>query len=100
MNNSHLIQVKYLRPTNRLGGRVQLKTYDISHLCGDKPWAKVYPFDHRFFGIGEQAEHILRGAGLEIIGFNGRNPEHDIYLCKWDFEKLCALFGVRREKNG
>lgn len=94
MNNSHLIEVKYLGPTNTLGSRVQLKTYDLSHRNGDKPNKKVLSYDYTCNGATQQALIFLANSGLEIIALNTRNPEHDVILCKWDFDKLCALFGV------
>lgn len=94
MNNSHLIEVKYIGPTNTQGSRVQLKTYDLAHRNGDKPKRKVFCYDYTCNGAFSQAEKMLLKAGLEIIGCNTRNPDHDVIMLKWDFDKLCALFGV------
>lgn len=94
MNNSHLIEVKYIGPTNTLGSRVQLKTYDLSHRNGNKPKRKLLSYDYSCDGATQQALIFLANSGMKVIGFNSRNPDHDVILCDWDFDKLCKIFGV------
>ena len=95
LGQSHMVEVKYLAPTNTRGSRVQLKTYDLQHYWNNgKPKSKTLPFDHAVNGgTGEIAELALRRAGFEIIARNDRGP-NIVFMLEWNFEKFAEFFGV------
>lgn len=94
MNNSHLIRVKYLGPTNFKGSRVSLSTYDLSHSRQVlKAKRIVLHYDHVYNSSDDQAVDLLKKAGLVILGKNERGPDTYI-MCEWDYDKLAKLFNL------
>lgn len=95
LNNSHLIIVKYLGPTNTRGPRVKIQTFDLRHRNDDKPHSKILSYDYTFNSSDDIAEFYLKKAGLKLIGKNSRHPTMTVFIAKWDFEKMCKFFGVK-----
>lgn len=96
MNNSHLVKVKYLGPTNTLGSRIQLITYDVNNFDNRlKPTKLTLSYDYASNSVQDQAEKIFKDNGLTIIGANGNQPLEDVFLLKWDIEKMRKLFKVK-----
>ena len=97
LNKVALIEVKYIGPTNTLGSRVQIKSFDVSHRNNKKPKALTFGYDYAHNGRCDQAQSILEKAGFEILGLNTSNPKTDVFFVRWDWDKLAAFFKVEVE---
>ena len=91
MNRAHYIVARYVGPTNTLGARIALETWDLER---NKKTRKFYgwKYEHNF---EEQLGEILEGAGLKELRDNWSHPEHVAITAKWDHEALKRLFGVK-----
>lgn len=93
---SNCITVKYMSPTNKLGARIRLSTYDLSHYNNKKPCRKYLNYDHSCNYADDQAQKYFKKLGLKIHGYNSRGNE-SIYLFKWDIETMAKIFGYEKE---
>lgn len=92
MNNSHLIQVKFLGPTNSRGSRMKISTFD---LLDKKAKSKVVSYDYSASSGLDQVLNALKQSGFDVVGINSRDPDKDYVMLKWDFEKLQEFFNVK-----
>ena len=98
MNNSHLIKVKYIPPTNSRGSRVKFTTYDVRSYDDRKKPSSIYEsYFYECDGIHEQALQLFKKAGLKVIAANSNQPSEDIFLLQWDIEAMKKLFKVKGE---
>lgn len=92
MNNSHLIQLKYLGATNTKGSRIKIITFDI--LDGESK-SKIVNFDYSASSALDQVLNVLKQSGFDVVGINSRDPDKDFIMLKWDFEKLQEFFNKK-----
>lgn len=96
LNNSTMIEIKYISPTNTRGSRVQLKTYDLRHRNNDKPSVKYIGFDYARSDITEMVLDFLKTQGkFEPIAANYNKPDCNVLLFKWNIEDLAKTFNVK-----
>lgn len=95
INNSHFIYTKFIGPTNHRGPRIMFKTFDASHRNRNKPHKKIINYRHDE-DLYKTAQRVLIESGFSIVCMNDRS-DHIIYVCAWDFEKLCKFFGLTYE---
>ncbi len=91
---THLIEVRYLAPTNSRGSRVQFRTFDGSHYKGGKAHTRTVSFDHQFYGTEEQGEAMLKAAGFNVTGMNSQGPTV-FFTARWNFETLAKFFKIK-----
>ena len=97
MNNSNMIMVRYLGPTNTKGSRIELSTYDVSKYENrDKKKRIVLNYDYEL-DTYKQSRKVIEASGLKILGRNDREPKYIVYMCEWNFEAMCKLFKVKNE---
>lgn len=97
MNNSNLIFVRYLGPTNTLGSRIELSTYDVSRYENrDKKKKIVLGYDYALDSY-KQSQAVIESAGLKILGRNDRHPDFIVYMVQWDYDSMCKLFKIKSE---
>lgn len=85
MNNSMVFYVKFLGPTNTLGARMAVRSYDLLH---KEIKIKYIPYDYTAQTGTDQIFNLLMVKGFKVIGMNTRNPEIDIIMVEWNFELL------------
>lgn len=92
MNNSHVIYAKFKGPTDTRGAYISLSTHDLTNNSQEKMKRKKLCYDY-CHDTYRNTMIAIEAVGLEIIAMNDRSPNHIIFVCKWDYEKLCSLFG-------
>ena len=95
-HNHNMITVKYMSPTNKLGSRVRLTTWDLSHYNNKKACHKYLNFTHDCSYSDEVAQKYFKLMKLKPIGYNSRGPE-SVYLFKWNIETMAQIFGYEKE---
>jgi len=97
-NNSTMIEVKYIAPTNSRGSRVQLKTYDLRHRNNDKPCVKYISFDYAESDINLMVlKHLVKFGKFKPIAANYNRPDYNVLLFKWNIEALAKVFNIKLE---
>ncbi len=86
---SMAFEVKYLGPTNTLGGRVQISSWDLKR---NKKTSKVIGICYEIGDTLSQAINLINECELEFVGHNSSNPSHYTIFYKWDFDKLESFF--------
>jgi hypothetical protein len=95
MNNSNMIEVKFIGPTNTRGSRIQLKTYDFKHYNNDRPSVKYLNYDYSG-DTSKQVEKYYKSMGLKCTGCNDRSDVY-VYLFKWNIEAMAVIFGYEEQ---
>lgn len=91
-----IIEVRFLGPTNTKGSRVKISCADFRHRNDGKNHSKTLSVDYASRNILDQAEKVLRDAGLSIIGVN-EQAESYLVIVEWDSEKVAEFFGIELE---
>ncbi len=90
MNQSIMIKIKYISPTNTKGARVKFVSFDF----GDKPVSKTLSFNTQYSDIQSMALSILKDRYITPLMVNSRSKE-TIIMCDWynyaDFEHFFGL---------
>lgn len=86
MKTYHLINARYLGPTNTKGSRVRLTSLRFGR-------GKSFPLRGNLDGLIENAEHALRGLGYTIVGV-GETSEGYIFAV----EEFCLEIFAPAEK--
>ena len=93
MEQSLMVQVKYLGATNTTGSRIKFISYDFAN----RTKTKTMRFNDQFNDIQDMAVSVLTSQNVHIDSVNCRSPKL-IIMCHWkNHYALSKFFGVSHE---